>query len=80
VGPNSIHFPLPRPLVEPLAIPLALGIPPLPRPLAVVPPLCPIVLLVLDAGPGVENLLELFVDMGGFSTNEVSVVLTRISL
>jgi hypothetical protein len=47
--------------------------PPFPRPL-VLPPLG-IVLLVLEAGPGVENLLELFVDMGGFSTNEVSVVL-----
>lgn len=57
--------PLARPLVAPRAMPLALG-----KPLPLVPPLP-----ARPAGAGVENLLDGFELVGGFSTKLVSVVL-----
>jgi hypothetical protein len=59
---------LPLPLGTPLAMPLALGIPP-PRDPAVPLP------LVVRLGAGVENFDEGLELAGGFSTKEVSVVL-----
>jgi hypothetical protein len=64
----------------PLAIPLALAMPlplAIPLPLGMPRPLVPPRFVVRDAGAGVENLEEFLEDAGGFSTNEVSVVLGR---
>jgi hypothetical protein len=60
--------PFPLPLPVPLEIPLALGIP-LPLPDVPRP--------IRDAGAGVEYFEDTLDDVGGFSTNDVSVVLNK---
>ena len=66
--------PRPLPRVEPRAIPLARPLP-AEAPLPEIPPL-----VTFDGGAGVENLEETLDEVGGFSTKDVSVVLSPLSL
>jgi hypothetical protein len=66
------HLARPRPRVDaPLAMPLGRGIPP-PRPVGAPPP-------PRFFGAGVENLDDGFELAGGFSTKDVSVVLSPVA-
>src|ERR1700755_780501 len=83
LGPESVfHLALPLVLPPPRGTPRAIPLPlamPLPRaiplPLGIPRPTVPPRFVVREDGAGVENFEEFLDEAGGFSTNEVSVVL-----